>query len=99
MEGLPRFRGMEHLTLDPMELKALQKAQGGKIGLIHPGSDQIYNPVFVPGGIASLPGQGQVHIRQPQQPFQGNKGNLFMDPVVFLVPVGGKAQLPQHRHM
>ena len=90
---------MAHLTLDPKKLKPLQKAQGRKIGLIHPGSDQIYNSLFVSGGVPPLPGQGQIHIRQTQKPFQGHKGDLFMDPVVFLVPVGGKAQLPQHRHM
>ena len=63
--------------------------------LVHPGAGQIPDTPLVFGGIAPLTGQGQVHVQQAQCPKEGTKTDFLMNPVVFLVPVGGEARLLQ----
>ena len=94
VEGQAVFRGVEHLTFDAAELQPFQR-QVGPDGAVHPGAGEIPDAVFAFGRITALACQRQVHIQRAE--YLEGKARLYLlvDPVVFLVPVGGKARLAE----
>ena len=85
---------MEHLAFDAAELQTFQR-QVRLDGAVHPGAGEVPDAIFTFGRIAPLPSQGQVHIQRAQHLEEKATFDVIVNPVVFLIPVGGKARLAE----